>query len=514
MSKSGIRKKVTLLIIEGLGASTKRDLTPFLPSNTNHIDEIFSGYEKKILKTSDDSIDNIHLENDISSLCNTLASSRRTLSPEISFSKDKNQLKEKLKKSLHNCKNHASSLHLFTILSNNKKIFNHEIYDEIIEGIKKHGINKVYLHLICDFGVKSNKISEFINNFNQIDGKKFQVSTVSGISNLTSGKTRDVLEVYKASTFGKNRQILDISNIDDGDYAHLLPHTFVKNKKPIGMISDFDTVLFPNINNELTLDLIYLLNKKTKSFSKDRNFFQLNIVTLTDIYKKISNKKISYLISSATSKKNIFSLISEYGFKQLKIFDSSDREIILEGYNGSSEIMENEELALVDNDDNYIENTSYIMQSTIKAIKKDDHDLIFASLNGLRKTAYLIDLKQAIGVVDKINLHIDDLVNNCLKNNTTLIITSPFAGSDRFPKSQFPGQQTNFDNVKLENTPFVIINKEHKKEINNQFIINKSNLIDIISSKSSILDVAPTILDLLNIDKPENFKGRSLINVK
>ncbi len=266
MLKIKKKQKVALLVIEGLGVSTKKGISPFLPSNSGNIKEVFESFEKKILKTKDDSIKNRYLENDIPSLLNTFSSSKRALSPELQLSKNSNQFKDKLEKSLYNCKNHQSSLHIFLIYSKNHNIFNQEIFDRTIDEIKKYDINKVYLHLFCDYGVKPYQTKEFIDNFNQINGNKFQVSTISGVSNLTSKRVKDHLDIYKTVINGKNRQILDISNIGDGDYTHLLPHKFIKNRNPIGLISDFDTVLFLNIKTEIFSDLIFLLNKNIPTF--------------------------------------------------------------------------------------------------------------------------------------------------------------------------------------------------------------------------------------------------------
>jgi len=507
------RKKVALLVVEGLSANTNRDSSPLLPSNSTNIEDLIFGYEKRILKTSDQTIPNDLLENDIESLLNTFSSSKRALGPEANFEKDINQFKARLEKSIYFCKNHSSSLHLYAILSENTKVFNRKIFDKIISEIKESGVNKIYLHLFCDIGIKALDARKFIEKFNNTDGKKFQVSTISGISSLTSQKERDRLDIYKSQILGSGRQILDISSIDDGDYSHLLPHNFVQNRHPIGLLSDFDIALFLSANPEIFIDLIYLLNKKSKTFRGDSNLFQLKTVTLTKIRGKVAGEEIEYLIENKTYKDNLFNTISEYGLSHTKVINSSDRDLYLAGYNGASKVLENEELMLINTGDNFVENAKHIMQTMIDVVEKDDNDMVFASINGLLKYSRDLNFKGSIGVIDEINQYLPELKSVCLKKKITLVLASPFGGADKFPQNISLSQDKNFDNIKLSNVPLVLVNEEYEKETSGHFLINKSNLIDIISSKSSIYDFAPTILDLFNIDKPNGFEGRSLINV-
>jgi len=507
------RKKVALLVVEGLSAKTKREGSPLLPSNSRNIEALFSDYERKILKTSDAILDNYILETDVASLYNTFSSSKRALSALANFESNKNSFKTKLEKATYNCKNHSSSMHLFLIYSKNQKVFNQRVFHETIANLTEIGLNKVFLHLFCDNGVKSSEVISFIEKFNRIDGVKFQISTISGISTLVSNKLKDQLDIYKSVIFGANHQILDISQIGEGDFSHLLPHTFIKNRKPIGMVNDFDTLLFFNLIPELFSDLIFLLNKKSKTFRGDKNLFQVSTISLTKIYKKVAGRKIENLIENRLNQKNLFSILSEYGLSQIKILSAEDRDQYLEGYNGTAKVLENEEVALVESKDNHILSTLHVLQTFIQSIKKDNHDLVFASLNSLVKCSYGMDFKDSITVIDEINRAIPEIIKICAKNKITFILASPFGGSDSYSSGSNPSQDINFENIKLVTVPLVLVNNSFKKKESGQFMINKSNLIDIISSKSDIFDLAPTILDLFNIDKPESFKGRSLINV-
>lgn len=509
---NNFRKKVAFLMIEGLGEKLSYASSPLLPSNSRRINNIFNSYDKKTLVTKDPAIDQDLLETDVESLINTALSSKRALSPYAAFEKDKNIFDSNLLAVFNESNKHSSSLHLLLIYSNNKKLYNKNIVDYTLKKIKEQKAIRAHIHLFVDFGLGKRSVKKFIDEIEKLTDKRASIATISGISNLESTNRKDHLTLYRALVQGRGREILSIENLDDGDFGNLLPHIVSLRGKAQTTINDFDVVVFLNNFSGLAFEILYLLNKRSKSFIGDKNIFDLKNYTLTSANYKLAGKKVYSLLGQEMNKINLFTILSKYGLRQIIIADNADRDMLI-CVSGMSKVLEGEDLALIDAGEDNKTSTEHILKTFNKSIADDRHDFVYAHISALRKASSYSDLRGAIEIINEIDLSLDTIVKTAEQNDYTLIIASPFSGSENFGvdkrKNVF-----NPDFIKLGRVPFVMVNKKLKKKDAKQFSLANSNIIEMIKTKNTIYDLAPTILDLFNIEKDEEFEGRSLTDEK
>ena len=65
----------------------------------------------------------------------------------------------------------------------------------------------------------------------------------------------------------------------------------------------------------------------------------------------------------------------------------------------------------------------------------------------------------------------------------------------------------------LSPTPFLLISNQTKAETRSVSIENEA-MYDIIRKKNNLIDIAPTILGLLNLPVPNSMTGRNLVGVQ
>ncbi len=207
--------------------------------------------------------------------------------------------------------------------------------------------------------------------------------------------------------------------------------------------------------------------------------------------------------------------ISAAGLQQLKIFDSERLAALTYFFNGRREerVAGEDWLAISAARpgkafDSHL-GLQRIIRESLKAAKSGQYDFIVASCSILDSVASTGDLSETIKAMESLDKAIKRLVVSVLNNGGILLIASVQGNAEKMRDLaiDFP------DNKATNNpVPFAIFGHEFKGRTIGLKDAPDGDL-SLSEISGSLADVAPTVLDLLEIESNENiFQGKSLAN--
>ncbi len=211
----------------------------------------------------------------------------------------------------------------------------------------------------------------------------------------------------------------------------------------------------------------------------------------------------------------ISSIVSNNNLKQLKIF-SPERYVPLTHYfNGLREEKHNLESWQLITDsktksDDKRKNTltKEVFSYLLKEIDSNSgYKLITAAVPGIdicARTSIISDTKKEIEQIDK---YLNKLVEKVLEKDYTLLISSAFGNAE---KMMDMGMEIE-DNKPTQNpVPLILISNEFKGLRAGRNDVIDDNL-SLLNPSGSLINIAPTILELLDLEQPNSMKGESLV---
>lgn len=191
-------------------------------------------------------------------------------------------------------------------------------------------------------------------------------------------------------------------------------------------------------------------------------------------------------------------LVSNSGIKQLRIAETEKYAHVTYFFNcGRESLLENEEQVLVDSPSVKTYNmkpemsAEKITEKLIPKMLSKEFDLIILNYANADMVGHTGDLQATIKAIETVDRCLEKVLNAAMVTNSTLIITADHGNAecmyDDRNKMPHTAHTTNY-------VPLIIVSDSVKK-------INNGRLSDL----------APTILEILNIKKPAEMSGNNLI---
>jgi 2,3-bisphosphoglycerate-independent phosphoglycerate mutase len=113
------------------------------------------------------------------------------------------------------------------------------------------------------------------------------------------------------------------------------------------------------------------------------------------------------------------------------------------------------------------------------------------------------DFRLAISFIEEMDKNLEELSKISLESGYVLILTSDHGNIEKMIEPKI-GQKETLHN--LSPVPFYLLDKDYQKEKSKEELLFFKRKI-----LGSLVDVAPTILDLMRIKIPQEFMGKSLL---
>ncbi|MEA1985968.1 MAG: 2,3-bisphosphoglycerate-independent phosphoglycerate mutase, partial [Candidatus Marinimicrobia bacterium] len=404
-------------------------------------------------------------------------------------------------------KKNKKPIHLMGLLSDAGVHADYNHLKKILLLLKKNNIQNIYLHAITDGRDTSpNSGRKYLENILEFM-KQNEVGKLSTIIGRFYAMDRDnrwerVEVAYRLLTDGKGVETKEPLKIIDEMYEKNITDEFMEPIKVVdenngGLICDGDAVLSFNFRADRVREISTALN--FDDFDKfDREKLNLEYVTMT----KYQDNFPFPVLFEKEKLENVFGkIISKKGLTQLRIAETEKYAHVTYFFNGGEEKeIKNESRILVPSpkvktyDLQPEMNAPIVTEKLLNAINSEKHDVIILNFANGDMVGHTGILDSAIEALEKLDNLIGQIVTLFTEKNGTVLITADHGNCEKMydEKNDKPHTQHTLNPV-----PFIMIN-------------SKSENIKL-KSNGKLADIAPTMLQILDIPQPSEMTGESLI---
>jgi 2,3-bisphosphoglycerate-independent phosphoglycerate mutase len=272
--------------------------------------------------------------------------------------------------------------------------------------------------------------------------------------------------------------------------------------KPIGRFQAGDSVIFYDIRGEREIELTESLTDPDFSHFPIDKDLRLNFVTMIE-YSSSLDVRIGFK-PDGEIKNTLTEVITRAGKKLLKIAESEKAIHIGYFLNGKKEEpFPGEERAIVPSPDDV---ANYALVPEMSAEKVTDEicssldasssEMIIANLANVDVVGHIEDKKAILKAVEAVDRALGKIDGACRQTGTTLIVTADHGTVEEW---LYPDGAVNTGHTQNP-VPFILA--DYSVENPKRWTVR---------DKGGLIDVAPTVLELLGLSKPQEMTGTSLI---
>jgi 2,3-bisphosphoglycerate-independent phosphoglycerate mutase len=404
----------------------------------------------------------------------------------------------------------GSSLHLMGLLSDGG-VHSHigHMY-ALLELAKQQGIRKVYVHAFLDGrDVPPKSALEYIHEaekkMKELFAPQWSECGFATISGRYYAMDRDkrwdrVKKTYDAMTSGTGINAENAHLAVENAYLRgetdefVTPAVILRNEKPVSTISDKDSVIFFNFRSDRAREITRaFIDDNFKDF-KRKLYPHTNFVCFTQ-YDETFDVPLAF---PPESLKNIFAeVLSRHHLSQLRIAETEKYAHVTFFFNGGVEAqVAGEHRILIPSpkvptyDLQPEMSAFYVTDEVIKAIASGRHDVIILNYANLDMVGHTGVFDAAVKAVEAVDECIGRVFYAVRAAGGLLIITADHGNAEEMIDEK-GGIRTAHT---CDPVPFIFCEK------------------GVRVRNGMLADIAPTLLDVLGIEKPKEMTGSSLIS--
>ena len=381
----------------------------------------------------------------------------------------------------------------------------------LLDMAKANGIEKICLDLFTD-GRDSDPNSG-INVFEQIENKLHQLG-VGKISSVCgrffamdrdknwgrTSRTYNVITKGEAEVGPSAREVISKSYLHSIGDEHIEPHLIAKNGEGKTLISDNDGIIFFNYRPDRARQISKALCSEPIADMPDRKILS-NVYFVTFVTRE-PNPIGQVAFEPEAIKNSLAEVMSDFGLKQFHIAETEKYAHVTYFINGGREKpFPGEHQVMIPSPKVRTYDFTPGMSAdkvTSKFISELGHkyDLFICNYANADMVGHAGNFYAAVQAVEYVDLCLGKLVDSLLKYNYTVFITADHGNSEEMinPRTNQPQTEHTSNPV-----PFVMVSK--------QIEIAKMRLL----TGGALANIAPTILEIMGVPKPEQMTAQSLI---
>ena len=408
-------------------------------------------------------------------------------------------------KAVNAAKEEGRALHVMGLLSDGGVHSHIKHIFAMLDMAKKRGVKNVFVHCFLDgrdvpprSGI--DYVKQLAEKCTELGNAK--IATVQG---RFYGMDRDkrwerVSEGYNAIVCGEGVMNPNPVKAVEDSYAEDVSDEFVKPVVccPEGIVNKGDSVIFMNFRPDRAREMTWALNLPDfDGFERKKEVFPLNYVC-TAQYDEAMDVPIAFPPEEITN--TLGDIVSEKGFKQFRVAETEKYAHVTFFFNGGVEkACEGEERCLVPSPKQFATydlipemSANAVADKCCEAIKSGEYELVicnFANCDMVGHTGVMEAAVKAVETVDACMGRVYDAVKSM--SDTVLLVTADHGNADCMALSDGKINTAHTTNP----VPFVVC-------------------CDGVELKCGgrLADIAPTILEIMNIPQPAEMTGVSLIN--
>lgn len=407
---------------------------------------------------------------------------------------------------MDNCKKNGSALHLMGLLSSGGVHSHNTHLYGLLEMAKRNGIENVHVHAFLDGrDVPPSSAADFAEEL-VAKIREIGVGDIATVMGRYYAMDRDnrwerVEKAYKAMVLGEGNKAesavtaIKQSYNDDVTDEFVVPTVIEKDGQPLGKIEEGDSVIFFNFRPDRAREITRtIVDPDFNGF--ERKMFNTFYVCMTQYDASMPNVHVAFKPESLV---NTFGeYISKKGLRQLRIAETEKYAHVTFFFNGGVEnVYDGEDRALI----NSPKVATYDLQpemsapevtaEAVKRIESGDYDVIVLNFANCDMVGHTGVFDAAVKAVETVDECLGKVVDAIEKMGGMALITADHGNADQMVDYETGGAFTaHTTNV----VPLVLIGDKDAK-----------------LKPGRLADLAPTLLDLMGLDKPTEMTGESLI---
>ena len=499
-----MKKKVLLCILDGWGISEESSFNAISEAKTNNFDKIIKKYGMIKLFASEDKVGLPEGQFGNSEVGHMNIGAGRVILQDI-LRIDKGLMNGYIEnhESIKEIQSNCERIHLCGILSDGGVHGHQDHFFKMIRIFEKSN-KEVLLHCFLD-GRDSSPISglENMKKLNEIikKNKKIKVVSVCGrfFSMDRDNRWDRIEKAYKVIIEGNGEKKKDCIKAIQESYLNKVTDEFFK---PINLdnydgVKQGDGFFITNYRADRVRELLTaIFDENFTEFNRKKvaNFFK---PTSMIEYSKRLKKKISSIIKPLIIKKSLGEILSTNDLNQLRITETEKYAHVTYFFNGGIEETFNKEQRVlipsprVETYDKKPEMSAFELTSELeKNIELNKYEFILTNFANPDMVGHTGNLKATIKAIEVVDKCLGRILKKCIEKNYILIVTSDHGNADLM----FDKENNSICTTHTLNPVPLIVCKQ-----------------GFSLTKGILADIAPTVLELMKINKPTDMTGKSRI---
>ncbi len=407
---------------------------------------------------------------------------------------------------IENCKKHNSKLHILGLVSDGGVHSHIRHLYAILELAKRKDFENVFVHCFMDGRDTMPTSGEgYLMNLEE-KMKEKGVGKIATISGRFYSMDRDkrwnrIQKSYDAIVNGEGIKATSVISAIESSYQKEVFDEFVEptvicqNNEPIAKIEENDSVVFFNFRPDRARELTRaIVDKDFNEFETKK--MNLNYVCFTQYDETIQNVKIAF--KPEVLKNTFGEYISNKGLTQLRIAETEKYAHVTFFFNGGEEKQyPGEDRILVPSpkvetyDLKPEMSAIEVTDKVIEAINSKKYDCIILNYANPDMVGHTGNLSATIKAIETIDKCVEKVVQTVKNNNGVLLITADHGNAEQMLDYKTGEPYTAHT---VNPVPLILVGMDDAK-----------------LSEGKLADLAPTMLQLMGLEKPEEMTGKSII---
>ena len=502
-------KPVVLCILDGWGLSPSREANAFVSAQTPHLEALFSKYPWTALEASGVDVGLIPGQMGDSNVGHLNIGAGRVvfqwlglLNHAITTGEfEQNQV---LRDAILKAKEQNKALHLLGLLSDGGVHSHIQHLIKILHMAEQLDFHEVFLHAFLDGrDVPPQSAIPFIQQIEETL-KTLNVGQIASVSGRYYGMDRDkrwdrTEKFWQALTENLGKQADTAEQAILQAYAQQVNDEFIEptllpGAKPL---QEGDSVFFFNFRADRSRQLAFALTDPAfNGFSRNR-WPKVNLASMTEIHENL-NTPVAFC--PVDMNQTLGEVLSKAGKTQLRLAETEKYAHVTFFFNGGVEKeFPGEERILIPSPkvatyDLQPEMSAYAISEALSvAIESGKYDFILVNFANGDMVGHTGIWQAALKAMETLDQVVGQLAHDVISKEGLLLLTADHGNIEQM-KDELTGAPHTAHTCNP--VPFMMITSQSNLRLKNQ---------------GRLSDIAPTVLDLMNIEKPQEMKGLSLI---
>ncbi|PHR92729.1 MAG: phosphoglycerate mutase (2,3-diphosphoglycerate-independent) [Leeuwenhoekiella sp.] len=505
-----MNKKVILMILDGWGFAPNKEVSAVDQAETPFIDSLYTKYPHAQLLTHGENVglpDGQMGNSEVGHM--NLGAGRIVYQDFAKINKAlrENKLRDQpeLKAAFKYAKENNKPIHLLGLVSDGGVHAHIDHAKGLIKAANEVGVEEVYVHAFTDGrDVDPQSGAGFIEDLN--DYAKDNGAKLASITGRYFAMDRDtrwerVKKAYDASVKGIGTKTTNpVASIKksyaDGTTDEFLePLVITENDQPVATIKDGDVVLFFNYRTDRGRELTRMLSQEDFP-EQDTKKLDLYYVTMTNYDQTFENIHIIFDKDNLTN--TIGEVISKAGKKQIRIAETEKYPHVTFFFSGGREKEFEGETRLIAKSPDVAtydlkpEMSAYEVRDKIVAeLKKEEVDFVCLNFANPDMVGHTGVLEAAIKACEAVDVCAKDVITTGQEHGYSAIVIADHGNCETMKNEDGSPNTAHTTNP----VPVIVVDN------------------DIKTVKDGVLgNVAPTILDMMGIEKAKEMDQESLVS--